>query len=296
MKERTSDFEESEYRGPLFNQLLRGNNLLWEPGQVFEQYIGIDYAALVDHELFWRIRGHHPRVGVVLGAMPFGYIWKKRKKDKILPPFKLNVFIQAKRSNCAPITPKKARDKGLSSNCWFFNVESHQQEALHRFSTQIGGQGIVCYAAPAFDKQLELYKNIENRTMVQSSTFPAAGKLNGHGRWYYDRAGRFGVANPDFERVEIAPIEEQISRLIELSIDIPEGSVSENLRTLVQAIDRSIEASSEVGSRDTFFSYLAQVLEDEAVDLLDEADETLRSYLRVRAFCIAYGLEWLTIQ
>ena len=56
MAELPADFEESEFRGPLFNQLLRGNNLLWEPGQVFEEHIGIDYAALVENELFWRYR------------------------------------------------------------------------------------------------------------------------------------------------------------------------------------------------------------------------------------------------
>lgn len=39
MAELSADFEESEFRGPLFNQLLRGNNLLWEPGQVFEEHI-----------------------------------------------------------------------------------------------------------------------------------------------------------------------------------------------------------------------------------------------------------------
>lgn len=296
MKERPSDFEESEYRGPLFNQLLRGNHLLWEPGQVFEQYIGIDYAAQIEHEIFWRFRRRKPLGGLILGQTPFNYIWKSRKKSKILPPFKLNVFIQAKRSNLAPNTPKKARDKGLSSSCWFFNVESHQQEALHRFSTQIGGQGIVCYAAPAFDKQLELYQNIENRTMVQNSTFPAAGKLNGHGRWYYDRAGRFGVANPDFESFEATPIEVQINQLIQLNSNIPERSAQENLQTLVEAINNSIEASSNVDSRATFFSYLSQVFEDEAVELLNEVNNQTRSYLRIKAFCKAYGLEWLTIQ
>lgn len=296
MKERSAEFEEGEFRGPLFNQLMRGNHLLWEPGQVFEQHIGIDYAGLVDHEFFWRLRGCPPHMGVALNSLPLGYIGKKRKKGKTLPPFKLNVFIQAKRSNYTALAPKKARDNGLASTSWFFNVEPHQQDALNRLSSALGGQGLVCYAAPAFDKQSELYTNIELRTMVQNSTFPAAGKLTGHGRWYYDRAGRFGVANPDFERIEIASMEEQISKLIEHGEDSPERLASENLLALVQAVNRSIETADEISSTDTWFSHLAQLYESEAESLFGDVTEALRSYLRIKAYCSAHKLEWLTIK
>ncbi|WP_032698434.1 hypothetical protein [Pseudomonas syringae] len=295
MKIRPADFEESEYRGPLFNQLLRGNHLLWEPGQVFEQYIGVDYAAFAENDAFWKLRRSHMRSGAILGQTRFDYIWKKKKKGKTLPPFKLNIFIQAKRSNSTPVTPKKARDKGLLSSCWFFNVETHQQAALHRLSSQLGGHGIVCYAAPAFDKQMELYINTENRTMVQNSTFPAAGKLAGHGRWYYDRAGRFGVANPDFQEFELTSINDQITTLIEQSTNLHEGNASEMLNSLAKFIDLTIDTASEVSSRDTFFSYLAQILEDEASEFIEHDNEPLRNYLRIRAFCIAYELQWFTI-
>lgn len=37
-----AEFEEKEYEGPLYNQLERGNRLLWPPGQVLEGYLGFD--------------------------------------------------------------------------------------------------------------------------------------------------------------------------------------------------------------------------------------------------------------
>ncbi|MCW2478032.1 hypothetical protein [Candidatus Symbiopectobacterium sp. NZEC135] len=296
MAESPADFEESEFRGPLFNQLLRGNNLLWEPGQVFEEHIGIDYAALVEHELFWRYRKGRFREGLPLAEIGLSYIWKKKKKGKVLPPFALNLFIQAKRSNQRSPTPKKAKDRGLATPCCFFNINQQQQAALHRLSSALKGKGLVCYAAPAFLSQGELYNHTEKRSIVQNSTFPSASKLQGHSRWYYDRAGTFGIANPQFERVDIGHIDTQIEALSNQRNGISE-SLSENLDFLVGAVNSSIDDNpDEISSRDTWFSYLAQLLTDEAEEILGDIPTEIRSYLRVRAYCHAYNLEWLTLQ
>lgn len=296
MAEFPADFEESEFRGPLFNQLLRGSNLLWEPGQVFEEHIGIDYAALVDNDLFWEYRGRRHRTGLTLASIGLGYIWKKKKKGKLLPPFALNVFIQAKRSNQKSPVPKKAKDKGLASPCCFFQIDDQQQAALHRLSSSLQGKGLVCYAAPAFLSQSELYHHTEKRSIVQNSTFPAAGKLQGHSRWYYDRSGTFGVANPQFERVETGSINTQIEILVASRTDQIEDSPSQNLLSLVAAIDRTMDNSESISARDTWFSFLSQSLNDEADEILEGAPESFRAYLRVQAYCNAYNLEWLALR
>ncbi|EMR4109100.1 hypothetical protein RVW80_002695 [Stenotrophomonas maltophilia] len=295
MAELPADFEESEFRGPLFNQLLRGNSLLWEPGQVFEEYIGIDYAALVDNEIFWRYRNGRYRDGLPLSGVGLGYIWKKKKKGKALPPFALNLFIQAKRSNQRSVTPKKAKDKGLATPCWFFNIEQHQQAALNRLASALKGKGLVCYAAPAFLSQSDLYHHTEKRSIVQNSTFPSAGKLQGHSRWYYDRCGTFGVANPQFERVEVSPIEAQIEALSNQRDDISE-SLGANLSFLVEAVNRTTDNPDDISSKDTWFSHLAQILIDEAEDAFGEVPGELKSYLRIKAYCQAYNLKWLTLR
>ncbi|NJB78852.1 hypothetical protein [Xanthomonas arboricola] len=295
MAELPADFEESEFRGPLFNQLLRGNNLLWEPGQVFEEHIGIDYAALVEHELFWRYRNGRYRDGLPLAGVGLGYIWKKKKKGKALPPFALNLFIQAKRSNQRSPVPKKARDKGLATPCWFFNIDQQQQAALHRLSSALKGKGLVCYAAPAFLSQSDLYHHTEKRSIVQNSTFPSAGKLQGHSRWYYDRHGTFGIANPQFERVEVGQIDAQIEALSNRRDGVYE-SIGENLSFLAEAVNSTTDDPSNISSRDTWFSHLAQLLNDEAEAVLGDMPSEMMSYLRIRAYCHAYNLEWLSLQ
>ena len=77
-----NEFEESEFRGPLFNQLERGSNLLWEPGQVFEKKIGIDRASFCLNEYLWKLHGHNSNLGGCnLRNRNFRYIFKRRKPN-----------------------------------------------------------------------------------------------------------------------------------------------------------------------------------------------------------------------
>ena len=94
---KSAEFEEGEYRAPLFNQLA-STSLVWEPGQVFEKHIGIDYATWCADQYVLSLHGHStaPR-GVSLPYYDWDYIWSVRNKLKKLPSFRLNLFIQAKR-------------------------------------------------------------------------------------------------------------------------------------------------------------------------------------------------------
>ena len=49
-----SEFEEKEYEAPLYNQLECGTRLVWSPGQVFEEYIGVDRAIFLRDPVLWR--------------------------------------------------------------------------------------------------------------------------------------------------------------------------------------------------------------------------------------------------
>ena len=53
-----TEFEEPEYEGPLYNQLLNGNLRIWTPGRVFERIIGIDSAVFASNSYFWSLFGH----------------------------------------------------------------------------------------------------------------------------------------------------------------------------------------------------------------------------------------------
>ena len=90
-----AEFEESEYRGPLYKQLEGSNHLVWEPGQVFEKHIGIDRAPFITDPYFWRLYGFTiPMSGVIMANYDWQYIWNIRLKDKLLPDFQLNLFLQ----------------------------------------------------------------------------------------------------------------------------------------------------------------------------------------------------------
>jgi hypothetical protein len=54
----TAEFEEKAYEGPLYNQLERGNNLLFTPGQVLEKTLGFDAGLFVTQAAIWETLGY----------------------------------------------------------------------------------------------------------------------------------------------------------------------------------------------------------------------------------------------
>jgi hypothetical protein len=180
MKLIDAQFEETEYRGPLFNQ-LQSSSLLWEPGQVFEKHIGIDQALWCTRTALFALHdivGVPP--GVVLSRYRWNYIWRHRRRKKPLPSFRLNLFVQAKRPKYGRFAPKALKAKGLKSPFWLFPLTPHQQVALEKLQINLGNRALVCYACPAFHKQSTLYKWTVEPRMIENSTFPDVQVLSGH--------------------------------------------------------------------------------------------------------------------
>ncbi|WP_159876109.1 hypothetical protein [Aquitalea denitrificans] len=296
-----ADFEESEYRGPLYNQLERGNHLVWEPGQVFEKHIGIDRAAYVTDPYFWDLHDlSAPMSGVILRDYDWHYIWEKRLKNKILPDFKLNLFLQAKRPHAGTRPRGKVKKAGIVGDYWKFEITRHQQVALEQMEKTLNGNAIVCYAAPAFHTQAALYEHTKNQSIVPSSSFPPASALTGHGAWYYDNGGLSGVANPDFVRVEFEPLQTRIVSLMERTR--PRSvNARESLHDLASALIRSTSEIQEPASTDTWFQQLLNRVDAHISSMTElgfrdeEYIQALRNYMQVRAFCNAYRLDWLVI-
>jgi hypothetical protein len=296
-----ADFEESEYRGPLYNQLERGNHLVWEPGQVFEKHIGIDRAAYVTDPYFWGLHGlASPMSGVVLLDYDWHYIWKERLKDKILPDFTLNLFLQAKRPHSGTRPRGKVKKAGLTGDYWKFEITPHQQVALERMAANLNGNAVVCYAAPAFHTQAALYEHTKNQSIVPSSSFPPASALAGHGAWYYDRGGLSGVANPDFVHLEFEPLQTRIANLVE-RIQPQSVNATKSLRDLANSLVRSDSEVQAPSPTDTWFQQLLNRVEAQVSSMLEfgvrdeEHIQSLRHFMQVRAFCNAHRLDWLVI-
>jgi hypothetical protein len=296
-----ADFEESEYRAPLYNQLERGNHLVWEPGQVFEKHIGIDRAAYVSDPYFWGLHGlTAPMNGVILLDYDWQYIWKRRLKRKILPDFGLNLFLQAKRPHAGTRPRGKVKQAGIVGDYWKFGITPHQQVALERMEKTLNGKAIVCYAAPAFHTQAALYEHTKNQSIVPSSSFPPVSALTGHGAWYYDNGGLSGVANPDFVRMEFESLQARIGSLIERN-QSRSLNAGESLRDLANSLIRLASETQEPSSTDTWFQQQINRVEDHVSNIaeLEFGDEeyiqALRHYMQIRAFCNAYRLDWLVI-
>lgn len=296
-----ADFEESEYRGPLYNQLERGNHLVWEPGQVFEKHIGIDRAAYVTEPYFWGLHGlATPMSGVVLLDYDWHYIWKKRLKHKILPDFQLNLFLQAKRPHAGTRPRGKVKKAGIDGDYWKFEITTHQQVALERMEKTLNFKSIVCYAAPAFHTQAALYEHTKNQSIVPASSFPPASALTGHGTWYYNNGGLFGIANPDFVRMELEPLQTRIVSLIQSNQSRSENA-EQSLRDLASSLIRSASEVQDPAPTDTWFQQLLYRVESHFASMVELGVEdeqylqALRHYMQVRAFCNAYRLDWLVI-
>lgn len=296
-----ADFEEPEYRGPLYNQLERGNHLVWEPGQVFEKHIGIDRASYVTDPYFWGLYGLvSPLNGVVLLDYDWHYIWKNRLRNKILPDFKLNLFLQAKRQHAGTRPRGSVKKAGIVGDYWKFEITPHQQVALERMEKTLNAKAIVCYAAPAFHTQAALYEHTKNQSIVPSSSFPPASALTGHGAWYYDNGGLSGVANPDYVRKEFEPLQTRIVNLLERT-QSQSVNAGESLRDLANSLIRSTSEVHEPSPADTWFQQLLNRVDDHVSSMTElafideEYIQALKNYMQVRAFCNAYRLDWFVI-
>lgn len=148
-----SEFEEKEFEIPLYNQLGAGTRLVWSPGQVFEEYIGVDHALMLHDAALWRYFSPGlPLRGALLYHHNWDFIWRHRRRRK-LPNFRLNLFLQVKRCHYyrrRPRTLKSWLPAGVP--CWRFNLDAVQQQALERVAAKLGDRAVVAYAAPAFHR------------------------------------------------------------------------------------------------------------------------------------------------
>jgi len=295
MKLKTCEFEEGEYRAPLFNQ-LHTSNLLWEPGQVFEKHIGIDHAMWTINAHIHSLYGHRsPLNGAYLARYNWDYIWATRKRKKKLPSFKLNLFIQAKRPHYGRYAPKDMKLLGLKSPFWRFEITPHQQVALERLSAQLKNKAIVCYACPTFHTDALLHKWTVEPKIVEKSTFPDVLELQGHTAWNYSEAGTFGVANADPARKLAAPILERISTFIERNGQDDETG-PQSIVQLADAVRRSMEQGEVVSRQGAEFAEGMRDIEDIAVDLgsPDEV-QSLVAYGAVLLYTYINRLNWLVM-
>lgn len=236
-----AEFEEKEYEGPLNAQLLSGNINVWSPGQVFEKHIGVDAALEIRRHDFWGIFGvSTPLEGIVLAHYNFGYIWKKIRKRRALPTFKLNLFLQVKRPEGLKYRSSKLKSLGIKSPFWRFSIKIHQQKLLSKLKSKLDNRAFVVYGCSAFHTLKELYNHIKSKSIVENSTFVKVERLNNHSKWIYDKPGSVGIAMSEPEWVDGPDLFEEIKSTV-ANFDVENDNPENNLNILYNAIVETCE-------------------------------------------------------
>ncbi len=203
---RPAQFEEKDFEGPLYNQLLFGGHRLATPGQVFEGRYGIDAALEALHPLFWDVFGYRniPK-GCCLDDFNWGFIWRRLGRKRPLPNFSTNLLIQSKRPDVLARARGPLHTYGLSAPVWRYTITSHQHLILQRIARTLGNRALVIYASTAFETFDDLYAYTDAGTIVEHCNFTRVQRLVNHEKWNYDSPGTRGVATSDPELIEDEP-------------------------------------------------------------------------------------------
>lgn len=205
---RPAEFEEKDFEGPLYNQLLLRGHRLATPGQVFEGRFGIDAALEALNPIFWNVFGYRDVPGgCCLDDFNWGYIWRRLGRKRRLPNFSTNLLIQSKRPDVLERARGRLSTYGLSGPVWRYAITSHQQLILEKVAKTLGQRALVIYASPAFDTLDDLYRYTDAGTMVQHCNYTRVQKLVGHKKWNYDSPGTRGVATSEPELIEDMPFQ-----------------------------------------------------------------------------------------
>lgn len=290
-----AEFEERSYEAPLYNQLERGNSIIYTPGQVLESRLGFDRGLFLAELAVWRILGYNaPLPGAALGYYDWPLGWGPPHPSRQLPRFRLNLFLQAKRPTYYKRKPKTVRKiDSISPPLWSFRVAQHQQQLLEVLASKLQGRAHVAYAAAAFHTNSALFTHTKYRSIVAHSTFPSVGALSGHEAWYYHQPGAKGAANPRPESIEEPELLNRL-RNFPPTRSVEEGQQLSWLDDLAVGVEEAAREGVE-----TTDAVNAQFFDDlQLVDRLAEAAElppSLRAYVAVRIFTIRYGISWLVV-
>ncbi len=290
-----SEFDEFEYSGPLFQQLGRDTNFVWQPGQVLEGVLGFDFAMDCHHPFLMGAHHFYVRPPGLIPTVGLRRIYARQMHR--LPTFQLNLFLQAKRSIYIRRTTHKIRKHGLPVSCWKFYVQKSQQSILESLQKATATRAIVSYASPVFHTTKVLFQNIAEGTVVENSSFPDPKKLAKHKAWYYSQPGASGVANPEFERIDGEPLLGRIESLRSNYRYSVEQHDNTNSLLELSATMHNIALSTTDESRSHLYVNSLHSIEDYASGITDDEDilSIMRAYLRIESFCAAYKMHWYVI-
>lgn len=214
-----SEFEEKQYEQHLNIELLQGSNLIFPPGQHLENVLGFDAALFTRNKNFWRhFLGGYPWYRRFFRSYLNGMYFPKDAYEledafnNDFPQFKFNAFIQHKRPE------RMVKDSAAEWDSWNqeyyrYKVLDHQQSTLEILEANVGDQGIVTYASPAFHTKQEFWDVHKSQSFIQNSNFCQPSKLSRHRAYTYISPGTNGIAHSEPEKVESKHLINELDRL-----------------------------------------------------------------------------------
>ena len=294
-----AEFEEKEYEGALFRELVTGGDPPWTPGQVFEHHFGVDAAVLLRDPHIWARLGYAQALdGVILPDFSFGYLWRRLGHRRTLPNVALNMFLQTKRPEKCRRRPAGVSPAALGLPYFRFSTTAHQQLALERLARTLRARAYVGYACPAFLRLPDLFDHVSTSSIVGHSTFIRASRLRGHRRWNYSAPGTRGVANPQSEEVADPSLAEQLAALGNADASTGEETAAASLTALGDAVLETTSALSDADdpltrSRATI---LLTAMEPLTQVLPSTPDLPLAPFAVTTVFCHAFGFLWAVVE
>lgn len=297
-----AEFEESEYEGPLYNQLSNGSLNLWTPGRRFERIFGIDAALLSNNKYFWNLFAQSsPSVGTSLNNYNWYFLWHLIKRHfRPVPSFNVNVLIQSKRPEHRSGVNSKYSINGIKGEYWQFQITNHQQKILEKLEAKLSSDALVVYACPAFHTFDDLERYIVSEQIIENSTFVKASALTNHKKWVFDSAGTTGIACSEIKKHSDVSFEKMISNLRErveqskneninfkpLIKIVNEICLEEEKNPLVKAYKRRNK-----NLREYFYSIRREVDDD----LNDKEYENFIDFMSFAQFASTINTEWFTL-
>jgi len=290
-----AEFEEKSYEAPLYNQLERGNNELFVPGQVLENTLGFDAGLFVAQQAVWETLGYKtPLRGAALGYYDWPYAWRLPRPGVSLPRFRLNLFLQAKRPLYYERRPRSIKKiSSIGVPLWSFQINAQQQRRLQVLAETLQGKAHVSYAAAVFHTYNDLFRHTKGRTIIQNSTFPSVEKLKGHDAWYYQMPGAQGAANPNPESIEEPGLLNRLRDLTRATDGYEPGDISWLDDTAKGVIEAA--GAGEI-QPDGFAAHFFDDLQ--TLDRLAERSDlpaSLRSYAQISLFTARAEMTWLVV-
>ena len=277
-----AEFSEREYETVFNREISTKCQFIWTPGQHQEHWLGFDGAYVSDD----------PRLALLdlwphmlPGTRLLPEYWEEwiSNVDRLLPPFRFNLFVQHKRPEYIA-SPRGKERSHWRCRYYRFDIDQHQQRRLVELEVKTTDHALVTYACAAFHRSSDLWDCTQRRSLVTSSNYVSPSLLSGHERYSFKKGGNNGAVHSDTEAVEDVPIVDR------LDLQVPSDRVS--IRDLIQL---AAATAGEIMESDELAGDLFRRIVEVSTRFQSDLSPVQRSIVVARVFCVLNATSWTIV-